>query len=515
MISPISLGLGGRLKFLARDTLLYGGASAISRALGLITFPILARHFSVAEYGVLDFFFVLASLLTVFAVFGQDSAVGRFFYDTEDREARRQIVSQSFGLQLVWCSVFVGFSWILTGRLKGALISAPQSGQLLQIVLLQVPFALIMNFAVNLLKWSFDRKRFLIMSLGSALTQATLMVGALLVLDADIMGVLLVSLLTSVLFAVLGLYFVRGWFISPWHLSHAGALLKFAAPFGVICVIGALSPTLERSLITQTLRPDDLGLYAAAIKIAALMGLGISAFQTAWGPFSIALHRAADAEKTYNLVLRGFTLLVLPSVFILGAASYPLLIVLASPAYAAASQIVLPLALGLAIQAISWIVEIGVSISKKSYLQLPAFLAALLVTLSGILWLAPQFGLLGIAVAVLAGHAIRAVICAALAQRVYPILWAYRPVLTMIVISCVLGFGVVSSLGFGPISTAIAQAIAALIILLIGPFVLLRRDERTRLIGQLRAMKNPGFAASGSQADLDPPISPAVRSDAD
>jgi O-antigen/teichoic acid export membrane protein len=513
--SPISLGLGGRLKFLARDAFLYGGASAISRALGLITFPILARHFSVAEYGVLDFFFVLASLLTIFAVFGQDSAVGRFFYDTEDRETRRQIVSQSFGLQLAWCCAFVGFAWILSDKLTGALISAPQSDQLLRIVLLQVPFALIVNFAVNLLKWSFDRKRFLIMSLGSALTQATLMVGALLVFDADIMGVLLVSLLTSVLFAGLGLYFVRDWFTSPWRLDHAGGLLKFAAPFGVICIIGVLSPTLERSLIDQTLRPEDLGLYAAAIKIAALLGLGISAFQTAWGPFSIALHRAADAEKTYNLVLRCFTLLVLPSVFILGAASYPLLIVLASPAYAAASAIVLPLALGLAVQAISWIVEIGISISKKSYLQLPAFLAALLITLLGILWLAPQLGLTGVAIAVLAGHAIRAVICAALAQRVYPIPWVYLPVLTMILIASALSLGVLLSGGAGPVPMAIAQAVAAVIILVSGPFILLSADERRHFVMQLHGMKKRIFSARRSQANLAPPISPAAHSDAD
>ena len=41
------LATGGRLKFLARDTVVYGLGGAINKALGLITFPLLARTFTV------------------------------------------------------------------------------------------------------------------------------------------------------------------------------------------------------------------------------------------------------------------------------------------------------------------------------------------------------------------------------------------------------------------------------------------------------------------------------------
>jgi len=79
--NPAVLGMGQRFKFLTRDLALYGGAAAISKGFALITFPLLARHFSVAEYGVLDYFLVLAGFLATMAIFGQDSAVARFFYE--------------------------------------------------------------------------------------------------------------------------------------------------------------------------------------------------------------------------------------------------------------------------------------------------------------------------------------------------------------------------------------------------------------------------------------------------
>ncbi len=84
-----------RLRFLLRDSAMYGGATSLSKAFALITFPIVARHFSTAEYGALDYFLTLTGLLAVFLIFGQDSAVARYFYEHEDVRDRRQLISQS------------------------------------------------------------------------------------------------------------------------------------------------------------------------------------------------------------------------------------------------------------------------------------------------------------------------------------------------------------------------------------------------------------------------------------
>jgi O-antigen/teichoic acid export membrane protein len=102
-----SLSLKGRLHFLLRDATLYGGAAAISKAFALITFPLLARHFSVEEYGVLDYFLVLGSLLAIFFIFGQDSAVARYFYEYEETETRQQLISQSLVFQLSGLALFL------------------------------------------------------------------------------------------------------------------------------------------------------------------------------------------------------------------------------------------------------------------------------------------------------------------------------------------------------------------------------------------------------------------------
>jgi O-antigen/teichoic acid export membrane protein len=99
--SPAGLSLSSRIEFLLRDSALYGGASAISKLFSLFLFPVLARCFTTKEFGVIDAFTVLGTLISIFFVLGQDSAVARYFYEYEDEETRKQVISQAFFFQIV------------------------------------------------------------------------------------------------------------------------------------------------------------------------------------------------------------------------------------------------------------------------------------------------------------------------------------------------------------------------------------------------------------------------------
>lgn len=55
MRSPKICSVTGKLKFLVNDKVVYGGATALSRFVSLVTFPLIARHFSPEDCGLLDF----------------------------------------------------------------------------------------------------------------------------------------------------------------------------------------------------------------------------------------------------------------------------------------------------------------------------------------------------------------------------------------------------------------------------------------------------------------------------
>ena len=481
MIAPARLSQLGRLTFLFKDSVLYGGAAAISKAFALITFPLLARQLSVVDYGVLDFFLVLSSLVTLLFVFGQDSAVARFFYEHEDDEARRQLISQSLAFQVGLLLLAVPVLWFAAEYVTRFLVDSPQAVLLFRIVLLQLPFLLLLNFSQNLLKWNFQRRPFMILSLGSTVVQAGLLVFVLFMLDAGPGEILLVYLAVTIGFGLLGIWFVRAWLAWPQGFAYLRCMLPYAIPFGLICVLGAFLPALERNLTNELLGAHELGLYAAGAKIAMLVGIVVSAFQTAWGPFSLSLYKQDDAGHTYNAVLRVFTLLVCVMVLGLSLVAETLIYWLASERYVGAAVVVFPLALGLAMQAIGWITEIGISISKRSHLGLYGYVVAVIVTVAGIMWLAPRLGLVGVAAGVLAGQASRAAVSSWLAQRAWPLPWRFGPVLFVGALTLTVGF---ASLWVGQVYGELGQRLALSVgifaVLVIGGRVLFTIEEIMR-----------------------------------
>jgi len=476
-----------RLGFLLKDSLVFGGAAAISQAFSLITFPLLTRHFSVEEFGVLDYFMVLSSFLVTLFIFGQDSGVARYFYEYEDNKVRCQIISESLVLQLSGMALILPLLWWSADWLAGLLPEVPGSVWLFKIVLLQLPFLLLINFSLNLLKWTFARAQYLIMSMGFTVVRASMFAGALLAFDVGIEELLMISLATSIVFGVLGILLVRGWLIHPTNFRYMNQMLRFCIPIGVICTLGAFLPTLERTLTEQLLGAGDLGLYSAGTKIVMLIGLLVGAFQTAWGPFSLSIHKLADAGQTYNWVLKLFAMFMCVMVLALNILAQPLINLLASDRYAGAAVVVFPLAIGMAIEATSWITDIGIGISKRSHLNLYGFVLFVVATLVCILLLAPALGLQGIALGVMIGHILKAVLNSWLSQRAYALPWQYGQILALFGLTIIFGF---VSFGIGQrwgaeanIWTLIAGIIA---VLGVGWGLLLNASERQRVIAHMR-----------------------------
>ena len=483
---PSNLTTRKRLGFLAKDFVLYGGAAALNRSFALITFPLLARHFSVGDYGVIDAFTAIASLMTITLVFGQDSAVARFFYEYKDVPTRRQLVTQSLIFQLVCMLAVLPLLWMAAGSVAGYFHASPQAGPILKLVLMQVPFLLIINFSENLLKWTFSRTFFLWLSVGAVLCRMAVLLVALVRFDIGVQGVFAINLVVSTVFGVLGLFFIRPWLTRPQGFKFLKDMLPFALPLGVICTISSFAPVLERAMVTGLFGKIDLGLYAAGAKLALLVSLPIQALQMAWGPFSLAIHKEPNAAATYNWVLKGVTLGLCVSVLLLSAGAKPLLTLMATDRFAGATVVVFPLAMGLAMQAVGWIPAIGISVAKKTHLNLQCYLAFVVVSAAAIYVFARAFGLVGIAYGAMAGHGVKAILESYFGQKAWPIEWMFGGVVAILSATIAIGIcaNVVSAL-IDPVSGILIPLLSTPPLVLLGWKLLFTVDERQKIWGYM------------------------------
>ena len=483
------LGLRGRIGFLLKDSILYGGAAAFMQGLSIITFPIMSRHFSVADYGIIDFFGVLGSLVAVLLTFGLDSAIARFFYDTDDPEHRSQVISQALTINLLALLPIMGAMYLASQAMTSFVPDSPDSNLLIKLTVLNAPFMVITSQALNICKWSFARKRYLVLSVGGASLRVCVLVTLILVFDIGVTGIFWMNLGLSGTTALVGLVFIMPWLRVPKLGRLTRAIAWYALPLWLISIMSALGPFIERS-ITESLFGDvALGEYGAGAKIALLMSLPLFAFQMAWGPLSMSIHKKSDSDLTYSVILKLFTLVAIGMALTLGALAPLLLRILAPEEYDAGAVVVLPLAFGMAMAGIQNIIGVGISIKKRSHLRLPAFLAGIGIGLPAIYFLGGAMGILGVALGALLMKTTELLISSWISVRIYPIDW---PV-ARVTITCCAGLAMALLIGMGSeigdlFWFCLVSVTAILIFGIAGYHVLLNAAERDSIMTKIRTL---------------------------
>ncbi|NKB23689.1 MAG: oligosaccharide flippase family protein [Kiritimatiellae bacterium] len=424
-----SRSLSGRLKFLLKDSVLYGGAMALSKMLAIFVVPILTRIFSTQEYGSIDGIAVCAAVFGPFIMMGQDSAIARYFYEADDETARRQVVSQAFVLETILALTVCTILWLQAEALMGWFLGIPAYADLFRVAVLTIPFWVLIQFTQNLLKWTFQKTQFLTVSLGSTVAVVFFTLLYVLVFEAGIKGVFYAQLTGLGLFSVLGLFFSRSYMAWPEGYRYILPLLKFGWPYMLIGVCGSLLPSMDRYFISNYLSLQTLGLYAIGYKVASLIQLPLSGFQIAWGPFAYALYKDKDTVcKTYDTALFSWTLIATISACMLIAMGPLLTYIFASERYLAGHVVILPLTFSFMLGSLSGVTGIGLDLSKKTHWAALSYALSVIFGALAIGLFIGRFGLLGVAYGAFVGQLTLATAKTFFAYRSSPIRFdLFRP----------------------------------------------------------------------------------------
>lgn len=473
---------------LAQDTAVYGIAAAINKSFALILFPLLTRLLTVEDYGRLDFALYAAALFGLLVVWGQDSAVARLFFEDEKTEDRQQVISQA--LLIMLANLGIGLA-IFLGLTRSPTVSetfGPHTAPILVLLAFYAPLSGLLSFSQSVLKWTFRRNEYVALALGAPAANLALILLASRQDSFDPVTALGIMTTVSGLLTGISLFLIRRWLVMPRHTDFVRRLLPLALPYGAIACIGALSPLFERAVVAGVFGAADLGLYAAAAKIASIAMMLSIAFQMGWGPFSYSIYKRPDAARTYSLVLRGFAALMCLTVLALAALAGPLAGFLAGEQYRPASIFVFPLAMAFGLQAIGWITEIGIHLSKRTYLNLVGFGLFLVISLGGIVILSRAIGMIGVPVAAMAGQLAMLLASAVIAQKVFRLAWDYRVPTITVMVTLATG-GIATAYQYSDPSAAVWKTYAAGIglVLVVNLLFGISRDDWRRIQALVRS----------------------------
>jgi O-antigen/teichoic acid export membrane protein len=238
----------------------------------------------------------------------------------------------------------------------------------------------------------------------------------------------------------------------------------------------------DRFFLVKLADVAEAGLYSVGVRVASAMVLLLTAFRMAWPAFAYSIRDDTEARRTYAYVLSYLTVVTAWVALGLTLLSPWLVDLLAAAAFAESSRVVGPLAFSTVAYAAYIVFAIGVGRSRRTQFNWVVTGVAAAVNLALNLALIPHYGMMGAAVATLAAYSAMAVGMAWWAQRVYPVPYQWRRVVTAALVAVALAAA--GKLVGGGLVVQATLALAYPLALLPAGFYL--PDERRRLLRPLR-----------------------------
>lgn len=472
------------LGILFKDTVIYGLCSAVNKSVWLIMVPVLARIFSPAEYGAMDVNIIFYTIVSTVLVLGLDSSLVRFYYREDGTEERIRLVSTIMLFEVLVLAAACAVLSMFSSDVSRLIFKSHEYDAVITLSILVVPFFVLYNFFLQLLRCRFERLKFLVLSLGATVVQVALTLYLAVFKKTGVMGVLEAILYTQVIFSIIGFLTTR----KSYSLSASFRLLKQTLGFGIPSLGRSFSQTIvyfaDRFFLVTIVPLHMVGIYSMGARIASVINMIVMGFLLAWSPFALSIHKQNDAKKIYSKVLTYYLLACSTIIIAIHLGSKELLGLIA-PSYAGAEGVIGLLSFSYMLVGAYSIVCIGVTITGNSFhIAWPSILGSV-INIIGYMVLIPLIGITGAAWSSLIANLAALVFLFFINQRYYPIDYEVSKVVKLAFV-CVSAYvaGALIGPGFSAANAIMLKALifAGYVVFLFASSVV-NRGELVKLLG--------------------------------
>ncbi len=413
----------------------YGVTSLFNMVAGLVTFPILTRLFSVADYGTMALIGATLTVSVAIAKVGVQQSIVRYHSEIDAGKSKytlAQLYSTTFlGMSATGVIVMLallGFGLLAPRRWLGDAHVGPLFAIASILVIVQVVESALTNFLRA------EQRTSALMKYGIA--KKYLGLGFILVAVLVVSRTLTAFYSSTVISETLALVFLWRWTFKdrarprPHAANFSAPLYRELLGFGVPMMIGyELSGLIlsvgDRYVIDGVIGEEQLGLYAAAYNLCQyVQALVITSVGQAIMPIYMQMWDQKGVEETSAFIersLRTYVLLGAPIIAGLGAVGPELLPSLASEKYASAALILPWVIGGMMADGTNSMFGAGLFIHRKTRTIMAIVLSSAILNIVLNLILVPRIGIEGSAIATLVCYAAAALALGWAGRRLLPV----------------------------------------------------------------------------------------------
>jgi len=484
------------LREFAKDSVVYGVAAVLTRAVSLLLVPLLTRVLAPTEYGAVDILTLVGSLVALTVALEISQALPRFFADANTEKERVGYASTAFWFTLAAYSVVCIAGFAAAHALATLILGRHDFEGLFRAALGMYVATGIFLLLQSQLRWERRAVQYAITSLlAAALSLATVAL-LLLRLHTGPAAVFVGQTVGNAAGAIVALFFARHSFARVFSARRCREMLAFSAPqvpSGLAVFIALYS---DRLIVQRILSLSEVGKLAVGYRFASMVGLVTIGFQSALMPLVFAKYREQETPAHLARIFRVFCGLALLLCTVLGLFAREIVIVLTSPNYYAAASVI-PLLAPAVLLASMYVFAPGLVLTKRtgSVALLNFGGAGLNVVLN--LILVPVIGINGAATATLISSALTFSGYMVASQRYYPVPHQWRVLAAALIAAAVTGM-VGYSLGPPNMTVVLIKVLlfTALAVMLLR-LELVRRAELATAVALIGRWPESVFAKSG------------------
>ena len=423
--------LSHELKRLGRHSVIYGLGGLVSRILATLLLPLYTHYLPPGSYGRVELVTAATAVLAIALQMGISSAFFRFYFDAKETAGKLTVIRTSFWftmgmstLGLVLGVVFAGpiGHWIGLGH-DPSLVRAGAVGLWAQTNYQQL---------TALFRVEERSVQYAIASVANVLITVAAMVVFVAVFHWGAIG-LVVGNFTGTLIVYAALVFYR---TEQLGLEFDRRLLRQMQRFGMPLVPSALAlwaiSFVDREFIVWYKSTAEVGVYSAALKVAGVITFVMVAFRTAWPAFAYSIEDDGEARRTYSFVLTYLLAFASWVALCIGALAPWWVRLLTDPRYQRAEKGVPLLAFAFALYAGYTVLAIGSGRARRTQFNWVVTGAGAAASIGLNFWLIPRWGMVGAAISMVISYVILFLGMTLYAQRVYPVAYQWRRVVTVV-----------------------------------------------------------------------------------
>lgn len=471
------------LRQLASESLIYGVAGVLSRMLFVLLVPIYTRLFSPEEYGQLSLVVAALAGASLIISLALDNSAHRWFWDTEAADDRKRTIASWLWCQLGLSLLVAGGTTVFAAQIADTLLDRRAAAGYIIIAVWTLPLA---TFTAVLTNWLRMQRRpwaTVIFTLGSSVLHIALAILLAAYLKRGLGGVFEAQLISTLLSALAAAVLLRDW-ASPRYFNAARLheMLRYAVPLIPAAIAVWVNSMADRYFIQHYMSTAEVGLFQVGYAVAMGVALGTVAFQQAWGPFSISIHKRDDARRFYAETLVIYLWVACLAAAAVSVLAPEILIVFTTREYYGAWTVVPFLAFSHVMVGLTYIAAVGPGIAKQTAPVGTAMVIAAVANVLLNLVLTPRWGKEGAALSTLLSQTLVPVLLFASAQKIYPIAYSFSKAAIILIWAGAVVWVGLSIRAPEPWAISIKLALLALAVPLSFAVGLLNRDRIDRVL---------------------------------